>query len=445
MLRDLDARQSPSDSRGEYLPSGLRRRSGRGAWRIALVGFALGGVLLALWYGYFYGGSVAPAGGDAGAEPPAHTAVAKQALPASSASAASPAVASSSRRAVSDQPLQQHLLLAQAALGAGQLTTPINASAYWHYRQALQLEPDNPEALAGINQIAAYYVDRAEHLRARGEAAEARALLQRALSINPDNSAAQRLWAERPTTEPPAQALATPDSAASEPSQAPASRRAASPRSAPATVAKQSAAPHQAAGSAGIQISWETQDRQARRASERLAARGDLAQARAALTAFIARASAAEFAAPQARRYLHSLLLQSAELAAAERLIVPTLSAPQQYYLQARLQEHQGALDLALQTLEQGLEAAVADESYRAFAASLYQSTGRYRAAESHYRRLLEAFAPRARYWLGLALALDRQQRYSSAGVAYRRARRADDASATIVNFANRRLTQLAM
>ncbi|BFM19892.1 tetratricopeptide repeat protein [Gilvimarinus japonicus] len=452
MLRDLDARQPQPSHNSDHLPSGLSRRPSRGAWRLVLLGFFAVSLLAVLGYWYLSAKSLLAE------RAPEKTVLAAQPEPALDMSlVATPSLgreehAATARTAPSSvasgqlTELSQSLRLAQAALVAGQLTTPIDASAYWYYQKALQLDPDNREARAGIEQIAARYLERARRAQNRGDYARALELLDRALAVSPDNATAQALLGEL-QVEGAASAPVVANNAPAKPAKslAPPVRPASENNPVHDSVAAESTDTEMAGQDTGVSTSWATRDRQTQRDAERLVSRSQPGRAQQLLSAFIAEASTESFSAPQSRRYLQSLLLRASEFTAAENLIVPTLSARDKHYLQARLYEHRGELTKALQILEQGYASAESDEAYRALTASLYQNTGNYSAAESHYRRLLEVFGPRARYWLGLALALDQQQRYQPASVAYRRAREASDATAVIVKFADQRLIQIAM
>lgn len=69
--------------------------------------------------------------------------------------------------------IRRHLAAAAEAMSAGRLSDPPDASAFHHFREALSLEPDLPEARAGLRELVAAH-------RRRGEAAESRRDFQRA-------------------------------------------------------------------------------------------------------------------------------------------------------------------------------------------------------------------------------------------------------------------------
>ncbi|WP_049723792.1 tetratricopeptide repeat protein [Gilvimarinus polysaccharolyticus] len=470
MLHDLDARQPHTSNPRDHLPSGLSRRASAGAWRFVLMGFVVVLAISALGYWYVATSIIKPATSSALKNLSDTNLVATDVVERTTAispSSLNAQTVSSQESVVQphsmpSRELLKNLRLAKAAWVAGQLTTPLDASAYWYYQQALRFDPNNSEARAGITQIATHYFSQAQRAESSGDDMQALALLERVLAITPDHPSAQTMLAKLqslPVTpsvqqatadyvvEPMSDNTAGPNNSVTSPSVASSlGLNSVKPKdSSNVNIRAVSDVDYPEEQSDGVNLSWTSRDQQARGEAERLVARGQPERARRLLEAFVADASKTAFMVPYSRRYLQSLLLQASEFAAAEQLIAPELDLADKHYMQARLHEYQGELIKALQVLEQGYASAEADEAYRALAASLYQMTKNYSAAENHYRRLLEVFGPRARYWLGLALSLDQQQRYPLASVAYRRAREASDTTQVIVDFSDQRLIQIGM
>ena len=79
-------------------------------------------------------------------------------------------------------------LLAQAeqALARDKLTTPVHDNALDRYKAILLMSPDNPQAKAGVDQVAQRYCQLAYGSIQSGDLARARVFLQKAKSIAPN-------------------------------------------------------------------------------------------------------------------------------------------------------------------------------------------------------------------------------------------------------------------
>jgi MSHA biogenesis protein MshN len=77
------------------------------------------------------------------------------------------------------------------------------------------------------------------------------------------------------------------------------------------------------------------------------------------------------------------------------------------------------------------------------FQGEVAQKIGQYSLAESAYRSLLILESTQARWWMGLAYALDSQQQYAKAAAAYRSALNYPGLSNTAIEFVEQRLVQL--
>jgi MSHA biogenesis protein MshN len=78
-----------------------------------------------------------------------------------------------------------------------------------------------------------------------------------------------------------------------------------------------------------------------------------------------------------------------------------------------------------------------------AFQGEIAQKIAQYDLAESAYRSLLTLESTQARWWMGLAYALDSQQQYAKAAEAYRSALNYPGLSNTAIEFVEQRLVQL--
>jgi tRNA A-37 threonylcarbamoyl transferase component Bud32/tetratricopeptide (TPR) repeat protein len=83
------------------------------------------------------------------------------------------------------------LWLGRHSLNTNRLTSPASDNAYYYFSRALQLDPTNQTAQAGIREIAKSYALLAEAAVTRGDTAQARAYLAVGRQLDPDNEALQ--------------------------------------------------------------------------------------------------------------------------------------------------------------------------------------------------------------------------------------------------------------
>jgi type II secretory pathway predicted ATPase ExeA len=91
--------------------------------------------------------------------------------------------------ALRDAEIEHLLVQGQRALQDFRLLTPAHDSAYHYFQGALMLEPDNAEAVAGIEQIADCYVLLTNRALEQQDWVKARRYIARGLSIHPGHSA----------------------------------------------------------------------------------------------------------------------------------------------------------------------------------------------------------------------------------------------------------------
>lgn len=103
------------------------------------------------------------------------------------------------------------------------------------------------------------------------------------------------------------------------------------------------------------------------------------------------------------------------------------------------LQEYHSAL-VSLSYIDDNSE--FAKEKW-VFQGDIAQKTAQYRLSETAYRALLTIESTQARWWMGLAYALDSQQEYVKAAAAYRSALNYPGLSNTAIEFVKQRLVQL--
>lgn len=144
---------------------------------------------------------------------------------------------------------------------------------------------------------------------------------------------------------------------------------------------------------------------------------------------------------------LARLYLEDARLDAAQQLLAPALAANidslELRQLLARTQLSLGHAQEAQQLLAARQPDLPTHTEYFAMQAALEQQLGHHAAAAQHYGELLNVDASMATWWLGLALALDKQQQNSDAAVAYRRALALNTLPIAARDFAQQRLSVL--
>ncbi|HEY7885141.1 MAG TPA: tetratricopeptide repeat protein [Cellvibrionaceae bacterium] len=312
------------------------------------------------------------------------------------------------------------LLRAEQALAQDRLMLPAHDSAYLYYQRVLAVDPGNRAAEQGLARIAERYLALAESAVEQGQHSQAQTYLERVLQINPGHQQALLMLQAGPVVP----AVATETKAQSVPEQN-------EPELTSST------------GSSRVTPSIALREQRQVREAEALLSAGQSAEAITLLQTLIAASDAAQTPLGDARNLLLELYLQAGQVESAEALVEQSLPPVLQACLSARVLLHRGEPATALSVLERAAVGETRNEPCRTLLAGLYQRTGQYEAAESHYRRLLEDFGERGRFWLGLALALDEQQAYAAASAVYRRVLQSGDVAPELAAFAQQRLQQL--
>ena len=148
-----------------------------------------------------------------------------------------------------------------------------------------------------------------------------------------------------------------------------------------------------------------------------------------------------------ARQHLAALYYGQGLLAEAERLLAQGLVLyPQEYeyaLLQARVYEAAGLLDKALAALAQIPDSNALAKQKWTMQSHLAQQSQAYELAEQSYRKLARAEPLQAKWWMGLAYALDSQSQFSAAKQAYQQALAQRGLSNQAIAFIDSRLAQL--
>lgn len=300
-----------------------------------------------------------------------------------------------------------HTLLQEAeeALIQERLTEPKGNNAYGKYRHVLRLSPDNPIALAGIEQIVSRYLRQSNEYIDENNLERAKLLAERARYV--DGESARVLQLEHRINAHKGDA------------------RVASPG--------QSEKPM-------IQREARRTEKEVLTEANALLARDALLPARNLLEQYLV--SDPESIATV--RALCRLYLKIGDVAMAGNLLnrTPNLPALTTLELSAQIQARRGDLEGAILMLE-AVRPGFHETSYYALRANLYQQTTRYAEAASLYRRLLDDEPNNSAFWLGLAVCLDAM---NSAGAleAFGKARDNGEYDGEVLEYIQERITALS-
>lgn len=102
---------------------------------------------------------------------------------------------------VDEGSIKSYLDAAEEAFAAMRFTTPVGDNAYEYYQTVLATDPDNKEALGGLQKMVDWYVQLIEKAQEEGQPNTARVYLQRAEAVLPDAPNLQGLRAELTSAE----------------------------------------------------------------------------------------------------------------------------------------------------------------------------------------------------------------------------------------------------
>lgn len=317
-----------------------------------------------------------------------------------------------------DKEIQQLLLEAELAMIGERLTSPAEDNAYDRYRRVLELIPEHPQALAGINQVVAVYLELAGEYLDSGNLERARLLVGRAEWVGGHRPEIALLKAQLGAGYENQQGSPV------------------VPAASPALANAESIDISVRQKSAGLKT-----EQAILKEVENLLQRNAESEARDRLEQFLVTHpdSVATIEA------LFKLYLQLDDPDMAEQLLarssqVPFLTAIE---LGAQLKVQQGNLIGAV-TLMETTTPNYEASSYYALLAGLYQKTGRFREAAGHYRQLLRDDPEQGTYWLGLAVSLDSLQQYQAALDAFRRTRDIGQYDGDVQQYIEQRIRALS-
>jgi len=128
--------------------------------------------------------------------------VTKPATVATQTHTTAPTTGNTAKPAASPNPEhKEYLLKAKHARGLLRFATPENDNAYYYYQKILEEDPDHPEALHGVAEIAEIYADLVEWALNKGAVSKAREYVYTGLEVNPDNKRLLKLESTIPSAE----------------------------------------------------------------------------------------------------------------------------------------------------------------------------------------------------------------------------------------------------
>lgn len=326
--------------------------------------------------------------------------------------------------ATADSAVARLLQAAASALQEQRLTTPVGNNAYQYFNSVLLLEPENPQAVAGIQQIQQIYLDWLDQALTRNQPESARRYWHKARAIGADeevllayenrlqtlaldSGAPQPMETKQIVTQP----VATEESATQQ------------------TPAKYSisaaAAPSVDDASAAARLIRDGLTLGEARAWRWLEQGAAVEQTGVVLADFYA----AQGAQPKLAR-LHELLSRRGSTSAV--------------YIQAQLMAGQQNFTLAAEQLS-GVEfSGAAEERRLRTLAGFYQRLRDYARALPLYSHLVNTSSANANDWLGLAVSADAQQMTAVAQNAYQMLLRLNHPDPRVMGFARQRQQDLS-
>lgn len=287
-----------------------------------------------------------------------------------------------------EREIRELLRQARLALMQERLTSPPEDNAYDRYHRVLDLSPNHPEALAGIQQIVAQYLRLAEEYISINRIERAGLMIDRAEQVGGNTAALRRLRAQIDATDNVF--------SVNHPGQV------------------EDTKPEEISVRKSVRATEE----------EVLADAGNLLEQNAG---YAARNMLEEYLVNDPESVpvittLFRLYLQMDDTQMAEQLIANSPAVPSltMVELTAQLKAHHGDLPGAIKTLE-NIRPDNSETTYHALLASLYQQAGRFSDAASRYRRLLVEEPEQGAFWLGLAVSLDSARNAEEALIAFQR------------------------
>lgn len=318
--------------------------------------------------------------------------------------------------------ITQLLAEASRAFAQDRLLAPADDNACSRYREILSLDPNNTEALSGLESAAMRYIDLARGYADEGNSVRAKALLQRAGAVMPENTGIREVIEN--TRKMIMADFIKPASSFTDSNQVTAlesNNKARVESNNPNNNSLDDSAPlsknsqgvmtmgQPMPASASIRVredGW--QDADTARKAKNLFSKGKSTEALQLLRNFLQQQPASE----QSLSVLLHALIDRTELDEAQQWLSrsTTLAATDAVEYRAHIEVARDNISEAIVLLEQNLQEAQHDYSYRVLLAGLYNKSGDNAKSVQAYRALLKDHGNKSEYWLGLAVGLDSMQ-----------------------------------
>lgn len=298
---------------------------------------------------------------------------------------------------VSENSIAQQLALAEQCFAVDRLTTPADDNALAHYEAVLVMEPDQEQALEGIERIVQRYVELAEIAEVEHNPVRVERYHRRAKALAEQYPSAGE-WLARYLSKDQSSISRAP--------------------------------------------SLQFQDQQLAQEAQQLVDNGDIRTAINRLEQFVAANSGAE----ASENLLVDLYVRNERYQAALKQVdnSPSLAAEERRLRRSRIFIAQEQFQSALDELAGGRPAMQTHQDYYALQAALLHQLGRYQDAAALYQRLLAVERDQFTYWLGLAVSLDALQDWSAALQAFQHARQLGSADSDSLRYVNQRIQSLS-
>ena len=150
----------------------------------------------------------------------------------------------------------------------------------------------------------------------------------------------------------------------------------------------------------------------------------------------------------KAREGLVTLLLQQGSAEEAQEVLYEGINAVPGHFAfgqqLARLYAEQGKNEKALALLESSRELGKSNADYLGFLAAIYQRSGRSAQAQETYMQALALRPLEGRWWAGLAISYEAENKWGAARDAYAHVRASLNVDAKLADYAEKRMAALA-
>lgn len=301
---------------------------------------------------------------------------------------------------------------AQEALSEDRLSLPKQNNAVTMYRQVLEWDSTNKEAIQGLAQVVDRYRVLIDHALANGNSGKAKALLGRVKTLGMDAEEQRVLWRNIEALQVERERLSSNDGdeSPSEP--------------------------------VAISMSWEFKDQQTSQTAQVLFSKNQGDEARKLLEKFVEQSPYVGLCFQQL--FQNYLLIENYSLAKSLVTEHTQLPVAKRAYLLSRIDVAQGQVEHAITKLERQKPGNSLFQAYYGLLAALYQKTDRHLKAVEYYQQLLKMDNKQPDYWLGLGISLDALDKRPEALRAFQLANQFVQANPRIESYIRQRIQALS-